>query len=692
MTTVTAGANVALQMNLLDINGILDGVVTSATTSRIELGYAGSDERDVFFGTFVLNSDPSKITGTITGLEYYRGGALVFKASDFSVSVADYLGWAQNADPAVGLDLAFRGILGGADIFIGSPLDDTLYGYPGDDVMDGGAGADILRGNAGADTLRGGDGDDYLHGGAGDDLLDGGAGIDRVAFSTDISVGAVGVVVDLTKQGVAQDTGHGRDTLVNIENLSGTIYDDTLIGDDRGNWLWGGSNGTGVTGNDTISGGGGDDLIEVGAGDHTLSGGAGVDTASLRGNTTDISAQGATVSLALQGARQDTGQGAMRLDGFENLSGSVHGDQLTGDAGANVLAGAGGDDILRGGGGDDTLLGDGAIRPDSGPRGLSGRIVTLENDAQGKDTLEGGAGDDLLVGGAGNDKLDGGAGTDKAKYLGASVDFSWTLQANGDYVVVDLRGGSPEGTDTLTGVERLVFTDKEVGLSASPAAAAVVVAESNILRGASSPAADAILAKVESGVLTQAQATAELVKLADATTSVATLSYQFFTGKVPSQGGIDYLVSPTGPNANNLNSAYYQSFNLENRYINFAVNLGKVGEGQTKFQAEYGALSLFDATKKAYGVIFGATPTDAKVAALLSGGRDAYFDAYGQDGLNGLGTKAAMVGWLLGEAEKADLGSYAKANAAFLTDLADGASFAVDLVGTYAKPEFAYGG
>jgi hypothetical protein len=42
----------------------------------------------------------------------------------------------------------------------------------------------------------------------------------------------------------------------------------------------------------------------------------------------------------------------------------------------------------------------------------------------------------------------------------------------------------------------------------------------------------------------------------------------------------------------------YQDFNLENRYINFAVNLGKLGEGKDAFAAHYGTLSLFDATRE----------------------------------------------------------------------------------------------
>ena len=62
---------------------------------------------------------------------------------------------------------------------------------------------------------------------------------------------------------------------------------------------------------------------------------------------------------------------------------------------------------------------------------------------------------------------------------------------------------------------------------------------------------------------------------------------------------------------------------------------------------------------------------------------------YGGDGPGGIGTKAAMVGWLLAEAEKADVGSYALSNAAFLTDVAtNNAPFAVDITGHYGQVGF----
>ena len=194
-----------------------------------------------------------------------------------------------------------------------------------------------------------------------------------------------------------------------------------------------------------------------------------------------------------------------------------------------------------------------------------------------------------------------------------------------------------------------------------------------------------------------------VITAAGSTASVATLAYEFFTGSTPSAGGMDYLVSPTGPNANNLNAPYYQHFSLENRYINFAVNLGKVGAGQAAFQANYGSLSLSDAMTKAYTTVFGTTPTVAKVDTLLNGmvpdglggteTRAQYFAFYGQDGLTGIGTKAAMVGWLLGEAVKADVGDYALSNDAFLADIAAGTvKFGIDLIGQYDKASYHYTG
>ncbi|HEY8616121.1 Calx-beta domain-containing protein [Phenylobacterium sp.] len=327
------------------------------------------------------------------------------------------------------------------------------------------------------------------------------------------------------------------------------------------------------------------------------------------------------------------------------------------------------------------------------------RGVVLNDDVHGPvfgtvaaDRLRGGAADDRLQGFAGDDRLDGGAGVDTADYDGMAGSYSWWSTGSGEWIVQDLRTYTPEGRDTLVNIEQLAFADRVVKLVGLSAAEQVARAEENILRNSPAPGQT-----LGSGAEPYGSALSALLRAADATTSVATLSYQFFTGHTPTKGGLDYLVSPSGPNPNNINSAYYQSFSLENRYINFAVNLGKLGEGRAAFEAKYAALSLADATRTAYTTIFGSAPGEAKLEAILTPSFDLagqhmtraeYFAYYGQDGAAGLGTKAAMVGWLLAEAAKADVGVYARANEAFLLDLADGAPLGVDLIAAYGSPDY----
>ncbi|MEO6341409.1 MAG: matrixin family metalloprotease [Caulobacteraceae bacterium] len=203
-----------------------------------------------------------------------------------------------------------------------------------------------------------------------------------------------------------------------------------------------------------------------------------------------------------------------------------------------------------------------------------------------------------------------------------------------------------------------------------------------------------LAAQVDGGLKTVAQALTAIGHYADDTTSVATMNYQFFTGKTPTAAGLDYLVH-SASNANDLGDAYYAKFSLENRYINFAVNLGKLGEGAQAFAASYGGLTLSQAVKMAYQQVFGVAATDAKVADILGASvtvaghaatRADYFAAYGLDGANGIGTKAAAVGYLLAEAVKGDTGALALANDHFLADLADGtAQYNVNLAQTYTN-------
>jgi Ca2+-binding RTX toxin-like protein len=341
----------------------------------------------------------------------------------------------------------------------GSAYNDTLLGNSSANVLTGGAGIDILSAWGGNDTLLAGDGADYLSGGMGDDLIDGGAGYDRAAYN----LGATsGVTVDLNIQGTAQNTiGAGMDTLIGIEDLSGTGFSDVLTGNAQNNWIWGGSNGFATTGNDTIDAGAGDDLVEVGAGNQTVSGGAGNDTLSLWAHGgAEISSAGVAFSLGAQGTTQNWRQGTIAATGFENVSGSRYDDALTGDGNANTLLGDAGSDTLVGGAGNDTLYGDGRFvadwGPTSAPWGFS-LYADLERDYGSGTGLDG---NDLLEGGLGNDTIDGGGGTDTASYAHASGAVTVTLTASGG------SSSGADGADILVSIENLTgsaFNDALTG-------------------------------------------------------------------------------------------------------------------------------------------------------------------------------------------------------------------------------------
>ena len=264
------------------------------------------------------------------------------------------------------------------NVLIGNSGDNVLIGLDGNDILNGGAGADKMYGGTGNDTyvvdnagdvvnetggsgidtvlssvsfsladpkhaigdienltltgtaninatgnaldnvLIGNSGNNVLIGGAGADTLDGGAGIDTASYATS----PAGVNVSLLT-----GTGHGGDaegdTLSNIENLTGSNFNDTLEGNSLNN---------------------------------VLAGGAGNDTVSYAHATSGPGGLGVTVNLAVTTAQNTVTAGTDTLTGFENVTGSQGNDTLTGTTGNNVITGLGGNDILTGGGGNDTFV------------------------------------------------------------------------------------------------------------------------------------------------------------------------------------------------------------------------------------------------------------------------------------------------------------------------------------------------
>ncbi len=149
--------------------------------------------------------------------------------------------------------------------FTGTALDDSVYGLSNAN--------DVLIGGGGDDSLYGQSGDDILHGGAGDDDLRGGSGKDTASY-----VNAVGAITASLLAGTA--TGEGTDTLFDIENITGSGFDDVITGNNEDNELRGlEGNDTlrGDAGNDILFGDDGDDIVFGGLGNDRLDGGGGND-------------------------------------------------------------------------------------------------------------------------------------------------------------------------------------------------------------------------------------------------------------------------------------------------------------------------------------------------------------------------------------------------------------------------------
>jgi len=347
--------------------------------------------------------------------------------------------------PAVGI-VAIT-LAGGSPIRIdGNAASNVFLGNAGANIIDGADGNDALNGGSGNDSLGGGVGNDTLDGGAGDDTLNGNAGIDTVSFGS----ATRRIKASLAIAG-AQNTLAGIDTLVEIENLIGSGYDDALTGDGNDN---------------ALSGGAGNDTLQGGAGNDTLDGGAGIDT------TTYASASaGVTVSLALSGAQNTVRAGTDTLAGIENLVGTSFADVLSGNAGANELKGGAGNDTLDGGAGDDTLDGGAGIdtadyssalagvRVDLTYIGNSGTAGFLDTVGAGRDTLlwidnlTGSAHADILLAGETSTVLNGGAGDDvlTSVYAGVTLNGGAGNDRLMNYHAGNVNGGDGDDVIEVTG-------------------------------------------------------------------------------------------------------------------------------------------------------------------------------------------------------------------------------------------------
>jgi len=229
-------------------------------------------------------------------------------------------------------------------------------------------------------NITGGSGNDTLDGSFGNCMLNGGSGSDTASYQN--SFGGVTVNLGVT---TAQAVGfyNGSDTLVSIENLTGSGYDDVL---------------TGNTGSNVISGGSGNDIINSGGGGtDTLLGGAGNDTFNFTGDL-----------LSTDKIDGGSGTDTVNLDG-NYASGKTFAAATMVNVEKLVLAAGYSYKLTTN---DATVA--------------SGKTLTIDGSALGASdvlTFNGAAetnGKFVIIGGMGADKLTGGAGSDTFTYMSAS--------------------------------------------------------------------------------------------------------------------------------------------------------------------------------------------------------------------------------------------------------------------------------
>ncbi|MCO5081431.1 MAG: hypothetical protein M9955_07200 [Rhizobiaceae bacterium] len=162
-------------------------------------------------------------------------------------------------------------------------------------------------------------------------------------------------------------------------------------------------------------------------------------------------------------------------------------------------------------------------------------------------------------------------------------------------------------------------------------------------------------------------------------------TYQFFTGSIPNAGGFEFLIESPA-NSTDLSDPYYAQFNQENRFINFANNLGSVGAGALQFQQKFGALTFEQTIRTAYEEIVGVAQAQAaginvEAAIQFFLNSQSFYQAVALERVVPGGipldqaTKIVALGSIINEAIKAGVGKYATAVTQVVADVTpDGAS------------------
>ena len=427
-------------------------------------------------------------------------------------------------------------VLGGtelADIIIASEGDDTIFGDGGNDTLEGGAGNDIINAGAGDDVVRDvggddniklGDGHDVINTGPGLDLVLGGRGQDFVVLGTDAGSevfageGNDFILGNLTAERILGNEGNDWIEHGTFDGAPGDNFDEIFARDQiDGHDVF-----FGLGGFDEFIAEGGDDIMVGSPGVGKFIGMSGFDWAIYKDNAAGTNAD--FFRLAFDENPVPPQNAALDVyEAVEGLSGSDFNDILSGSdedattlplqgfkgsaldaagiariAGLQAVLGAGvssfnGGDIILGGDGSDVITGRGGNDIIDGDKWMNVRISVRQNVGP-----DGGTGAEIATADSMTELVtrmfnrtfnpgqlqivreiltaNGAGDTDVAVFSDLRANYDLINNPNGTLTVVHARGTLTDGTDTLRNIERLRFSDIEIGINV-PATGAPVISD-----------------------------------------------------------------------------------------------------------------------------------------------------------------------------------------------------------------------
>ncbi|MEH6405086.1 MAG: calcium-binding protein, partial [Sneathiella sp.] len=452
---------------VVDYSGLTVGQIGASGGLYVDLDEGYADKGDAGFDSF-HNLDKIAVGGyagangfaligsdgedTITGFNYtdrdvlFRGG----EGDDLIMGGSNTFDILDHRTSISGITASMSNSIDHAGIVTNDGFGDT------DDFTE----INEIRGSNFGDSLVGGAYNDRFLGRDGVDTMSGGGGFDMLRYDSGDEV--AGIYADLENNIVSNDGFGNADVISDFEAVRGSGHNDTLIGSDADNDLYG------LDGDDLIITGNnlGYDYIRGGTGDDTMNfastaGYFEIDYSDLSDNlnadlSTGLVNKGASgtdtllnlndiISTGFSGFGLEGGTGDDLITGFNysdvyfGFIGSAGNDTMNGGAAAfNRLSYLGAEDgvtvlfsnVIDGAG---TTTEDGYGNTD---------IFTEIHEVQGSnydDSLRGGGGDERFIGRSGNDTIDGGGGFDLMRYdrsnlqNGVDVDLATGIVADDGY-------------------------------------------------------------------------------------------------------------------------------------------------------------------------------------------------------------------------------------------------------------------